>query len=111
MIDWYRDLDNRILVKTVIFSTLLLILFYNQHSGLQARQRETRAALEYTCSSVNQQRSALVAYINQQLDRAEKSIPTLNYYQHHPVELGRALANISRQRRETQRAVAPLDCS
>ena len=89
---------------------LALILLYNQHSGNQARIRDTRQTQLDMCGALNAERESLRDYIGGQIDRAEKSIPTLNYYQHHPVELGRALANMARQRKETQRAFAPLEC-
>ena len=79
------------------------ILLYNQRLGLAARTLET-------CETVNEVKATLVVYINQQIDRSQRSIPTIAYYQDHPVELGRALANLQEQRRQTSEAFAPTDC-
>ena len=89
---------------------LALILLYNQRSGNQARIRDTKQSQIDLCLAQNSERSALRDYISAQIDRAEKSIPTLNYYQHHPVELGRALSNLASQRAETRRVFAPIPC-
>lgn len=102
--------DTRGLVMWGLVIVLAVVLLYNQHSGNQARIRDANNSVTETCRAVNLERGALREYIGQQIDRAEKSLPTLNYYQHHPVELGRALSNLANQRRETNRAFKPLDC-
>lgn len=102
--------DRRTFTMWGLLVILALILLYNQHSGNQARIRDTKQTQIEMCQALNAQRKSLTDYIESQIDRAEKSIPTLNYYQHHPVELGRALANMARQRKETQRAFGPLEC-
>ena len=80
-----------------------VLLFYNNHSGLLARQADT-------CAAINEVKAQLVSYIDQQISRSQKSLPTVEYYQRHPVELGRALANLERQRTATHEAFAPTSC-
>lgn len=87
------------------FLILLLgiILLWSQHAGTVARQRDT-------CNQVNALKLALIGYVDNQLDRSAKSLPTVGYYRQHPVELGRQLAAINRQRIATHDAFAPSSC-
>ncbi len=87
----------------MLIAALVVLLVYNHRSGLWARQTET-------CDAVNEVKMALVSYIDQQLARSAKSLPTIEYYRNHPVELGRALSNLERQRVATHEAFAPTDC-
>ena len=80
-----------------------IVLLWSQHAGTAARQRDT-------CHQVNDLKTALIAYVDNQLDRAAKSLPTVGYYRQHPVELGRQLAAINRQRAATREAFAPSSC-
>lgn len=97
--------DKRIrsYASLVLVGVLVLAVLWNQHDGLPARQRET-------CAAINEVKSTLVSYIDQQLNRAAKSLPTIEYYKQHPVELGRQLAAIERQRQATHEAFAPTSC-
>lgn len=88
-------------VALVVFLAALLIV--NQRTGLSARQRQT-------CEAINQTKAALVNYIDQQIARSSRSLPTIQYYKKHPVELGRALADLQRQREETHLAFAQTNC-
>lgn len=87
----------------IVVGALVLMLVLSQRSGVAARQVET-------CQAINEVKAALVTYIDQQLDRSAKSLPTIDYYKRHPVELGRALANLERQRQATHEAFAPTSC-
>lgn len=86
-----------------IVVALIVMLIFSQRSGVSARQVET-------CQAINEVKAALVTYIDQQLDRSARALPTIAYYQDHPVELGRALANLERQRQATHEAFAPTSC-
>lgn len=90
-------------LTAALFAALFLILLYNQRAGLQARQSET-------CAAINETKAALVAYIDQQLDRSLRSLPTIDYYRRHPVELGKALSDLQEQREQTHEAFAPTSC-
>lgn len=94
---------NRTIIYAVLGLMLAAVLYYNSHAGLIARQHET-------CDAVNEVKATLVLYIDQQLARSAKSLPTIDYYRDHPVELGRALANLERQRTATHEAFAPTSC-
>lgn len=82
---------------------LCVVFLLSQRMGIAARQTET-------CDAVNEVKVALVSYIDQQLNRSAKSLPTIDYYKRHPVELGRALANLERQRQATHEAFATSSC-
>lgn len=96
-------MDARRWSTLALVGLLGLLLVYNNHSGLLARQTET-------CEAVNQVKASLTSYIEQQLSRSAKSLPTIDYYKRHPVELGRALANLAEQREQTRQAFAPTSC-
>lgn len=87
----------------LLIGGLFVLMFVSQRTGLAARQFET-------CEAINETKAALVLYIDQQIDRSSKSLPTIDYYKTHPVELGRALANLQRQRQATHEAFAPTSC-
>lgn len=101
--EWFRDLNHRIFVKTIIFSFLLMALYWNQSHGLHQRAIEN-------CQAINADRVALRNYIDQQLDRAETTLPTLDYYRQHPVELRKQLDLLGKQRAETNDTFAPIGC-
>ena len=82
---------------------LIGVVIYGQRSGPAAQSHST-------CVAVNQVKDAIRSYVNNQLDRAEKSIPTISYYINHPVELGRQLAEINRQRAATNEAFVDSSC-
>lgn len=82
---------------------LVLLLVASQRSGIVARQQAN-------CEAINEVKATLVTYVDQQIDRSSKSLPTIEYYKNHPVELGRALANLERQRQATHEAFAPSSC-
>ena len=81
----------------------LVVVIYGQRSGVQAKQHDT-------CVQVNQIKEAIRSYVDNQLDRSVKSLPTIGYYRDHPVELGRQLAEINRQREATQAAFVDGSC-
>lgn len=101
--EWLSDLDHRVLLKTIIFAVLLALVWYDQGQG------ET-AVVNRMCATLNQSNASLHKYIDTQLARAEKTLPTLDYYKQHPSELHDALNRIIEQRRETDEALAPTDC-
>lgn len=86
-----------------VVCVLTLLLFYNQRAGLAARQVET-------CKAINETKLALVSYIDKQIERSQRSLPTIEYYRNHPVELGKALSQMNEQRTQTHEAFAPTDC-
>lgn len=91
-------------VKLLGVSLLLVgAVFYNQHLGTVAQARNT-------CERLNTANSTLSDYILDQIDRSEKSLPTIEYYQNHPDELSQALTNIRKQRADTIKAFAPVKC-
>lgn len=90
-------------MTTIIFVVLGVLMIYNQRAGNQARIYEN-------CQAINDVKAALVTYVDQQIARSAKSLPTIDYYKRHPVELGRALANLERQRTATHEAFAPTSC-
>lgn len=87
----------------LILGALVSVFIYSLTQGLAARQSET-------CDAVNEVKAQLVSYIDAQLIRSAKALPTIDYYKQHPVELGRALANLSEQREATHLAFAPTSC-
>lgn len=87
----------------IAVAVLCVVFLLSQRMGLAARQTET-------CEAVNEVKAALVTYVDQQLNRAAKSLPTIDYYHRHPVELGRQLAALERQRQSTHEAFAPTSC-
>jgi len=91
------------IIYAVLGVLFMALLVYNNHAGLIARQNET-------CDAVNEVQAALVTYVDQQISRSAKSLPTIDYYKRHPVELGRALSNLERQRQATHQAFAPTSC-
>lgn len=95
--------DARKYVTPALIVILGLLLFYNNHSGSLARQ-------ERNCDAINEVKAQLVSYIDQQIARSSKSLPTVDYYRRHPVELGKALASLERQRSATHEAFAPTSC-
>lgn len=62
------------------------------------------------CKKLNTSNAVLKDYILDQITRAEKTIPTLEYYMDHPDELNDALNNIARQREDTIKAFGPVKC-
>ena len=77
---------------------LLFVLAWGQRSGIPAKQRENAEQTVEVCRAVNEVTVTLRTYILQQIKRSERTLPTLEYYKNRPVELGRALANITRQK-------------
>ena len=104
------NLSARSLVVYALIILLAVGLLYGQREGNQARIREVQRISLENCESVNKVKLTLSTYINQQISRSARSLPTIDYYRRHPVELGRALANIERQRQATNKAFAPTPC-
>jgi hypothetical protein len=95
--------DRRSALTLGLIVLLLGLLWWNNHAGLNAKQQQN-------CQAINNERQAILNYIDQQLDRAEKSLPTIGYYKQHPVELGRQLAAINLQRQDAAKAFAQVSC-
>lgn len=89
---------------------LLLVMAWGQRQGTPATARDAETQSQEVCVAVNSVKLQLRAYILQQIARSEKTIPTLEYYKNRPVELGRALANIETQRRQTNDAFVETPC-
>jgi len=100
---WWADVSHRLAAKTIIVLFLIGAVWYDYHSG-QAAQR---IAL---CKAVNDGNAQMLAYVQEQLDRAKTTLPTLQYYKTHPDELQKALDNIKQQEKETQDAFGPVKC-
>lgn len=103
MREWLSDLDHRLLVKTVVFSALIAVVWWTGHSGVAVQSQRN-------CEAINQSNAVLEHYIEQQINRAVDSLPTIEYYKQHPVELGRQLRNLEEQRAATREAFAPRPC-
>lgn len=108
--DWWDDVSHRLFVKTLIFIALLGALWWNQDRGAQHQANETRALAVQVCERQNDANETLLSYIEQQLDRAEKTIPTFSYYRAHPEERATALRNLHQQRRDTREAFRTEPC-
>ena len=101
--EWLGDLNHRVFVKTIIFSVLLVVLYWSHHNGVIAQQQKT-------CADLNQTKAALVGYFNEQIERAKTTLPTLQYYKDHPRELGEQLQLLRQQQMEFNQALAPTKC-
>lgn len=99
---------NWALVGAVLL--LVFVLAWGQFSGVPAQVEQIGEDTSLTCEAVNRTNRGLLAYINRQLNRAEKATPTLAYYRAHPVELGRVLATIQQQRKDAARQFGPVSC-
>lgn len=89
---------------------LACVLLYNGKNGAPARAERSESLAVEVCQENNAVKAALRDYIIEQIDRSQRSLPTIEYYQNHPVELGKALANIRAQRDDTRTAFAPKPC-
>lgn len=81
----------------------LLVFAYGQRSGTAARQRDT-------CEQVNELKAAITNFIAAADKRSIKALPENSYYRAHPVELGKAIAQINQQEVEAQQAFAQSNC-
>lgn len=101
---------KRTAITITLVCALVVVFVYSQRDGTAARDRAQADQARENCEAINEVKAALVKYIGAQLDRSARSLPTIDYYRNHPVELGKALANLQQQREETAVAFAEKEC-
>lgn len=102
--------SNRSKSTTIALLALLAALVYGQVRGTPAQSRQAVDKTTEVCVAVNQMKAAWVEYVDKQIGRAKKTLPTIDYYRKHPVELGKQLALLDRQKNELHRKFAPDEC-
>src|SRR6187401_2719542 len=92
---------------TAALIALLAVLVYGQLNGVPAQSRDAVGKTTDVCQAVNELKDGFHKFVDAQLDRAAKSLPTIDYYRSHPVELGRQLALLKQQHEDIHVVVAP----